>query len=101
MSLAGKRMFITGGSRGIGLAIALRAAQDGALSLLQPRLPKLIQNYPERFFLRLKKLKPRVALLFLFNAIFVMKHRSKLLLQRRPKLLAALIFWLTMQVQSI
>jgi citronellol/citronellal dehydrogenase len=30
MSLAGKRMFITGGSRGIGLAIALRAAQDGA-----------------------------------------------------------------------
>ena len=31
MSLAGKRIFITGGSRGIGLAIALRAAQDGAL----------------------------------------------------------------------
>jgi citronellol/citronellal dehydrogenase len=30
MSLAGKRIFITGGSRGIGLAIALRAAQDGA-----------------------------------------------------------------------
>lgn len=30
MSLAGKRFFITGGSRGIGLAIALRAARDGA-----------------------------------------------------------------------
>ena len=30
MSLQGKRIFITGGSRGIGLAIALRAAQDGA-----------------------------------------------------------------------
>lgn len=30
MSLAGKRIFITGGSRGIGLAIALRAAADGA-----------------------------------------------------------------------
>ena len=30
MSLKGKRIFITGGSRGIGLAIALRAAQDGA-----------------------------------------------------------------------
>ena len=30
MSLAGKRLFITGGSRGIGLAIALRAAADGA-----------------------------------------------------------------------
>src|SRR5579871_3827635 len=30
MSLAGKTMFITGASRGIGLAIALRAARDGA-----------------------------------------------------------------------
>ena len=30
MSLAGKTLFITGASRGIGLAIALRAAQDGA-----------------------------------------------------------------------
>jgi citronellol/citronellal dehydrogenase len=30
MSLKGKTLFITGGSRGIGLAIALRAARDGA-----------------------------------------------------------------------
>ncbi len=30
MSLQGKTLFITGGSRGIGLAIALRAAADGA-----------------------------------------------------------------------
>lgn len=30
MDLAGKTLFITGGSRGIGLAIALRAAADGA-----------------------------------------------------------------------
>lgn len=30
MSLAGKTLFITGASRGIGLAIGLRAAQDGA-----------------------------------------------------------------------
>lgn len=30
MSLAGKTVFITGGSRGIGLTIALRAARDGA-----------------------------------------------------------------------
>lgn len=29
-TLAGKTLFVTGGSRGIGLAIALRAAQDGA-----------------------------------------------------------------------
>src|SRR5271169_25645 len=30
MSLAGKTLFITGASRGIGLAIALRAARNGA-----------------------------------------------------------------------
>jgi len=30
MSLAGKTIFVSGGSRGIGLAIALRAARDGA-----------------------------------------------------------------------
>jgi citronellol/citronellal dehydrogenase len=30
MNLAGKTLFISGGSRGIGLAIALRAARDGA-----------------------------------------------------------------------
>src|SRR5690349_17709053 len=30
MTLAGKTIFISGGSRGIGLAIALRAARDGA-----------------------------------------------------------------------
>ena len=30
MSLRGKTLFVSGGSRGIGLAIALRAAHDGA-----------------------------------------------------------------------
>ena len=30
MSLKGKSLFITGASRGIGLAIALKAARDGA-----------------------------------------------------------------------
>jgi citronellol/citronellal dehydrogenase len=49
MSLAGKRIFITGGSRGIGLAIALRAAQDGAQIAIaaktaeaKPKLPGTI-----------------------------------------------------------
>jgi citronellol/citronellal dehydrogenase len=30
MSLRGRTLFITGASRGIGMAIALRAARDGA-----------------------------------------------------------------------
>ena len=51
MSLAGKRIFITGGSRGIGLAIALRAAQDGASIAIaaktsepNPKLPGTIYS---------------------------------------------------------
>jgi citronellol/citronellal dehydrogenase len=51
MSLAGKTLFITGGSRGIGLAIALRAARDGANIAIaaktvtpDPRLPGTIHS---------------------------------------------------------
>ena len=49
MTLTGKKIFITGGSRGIGLAIALRAAADGAsiaiaakTTEVNPRLPGTI-----------------------------------------------------------
>jgi citronellol/citronellal dehydrogenase len=51
MSLKGKTLFITGGSRGIGLAIALRAARDGAnvaiaakTSEPNPKLPGTIHS---------------------------------------------------------
>jgi citronellol/citronellal dehydrogenase len=51
MSLAGKRIFITGGSRGIGLAIALKAAADGASIAIaaktaeaNPKLPGTIYS---------------------------------------------------------
>jgi citronellol/citronellal dehydrogenase len=51
MSLAGKTLFITGGSRGIGLAMALRAARDGANIAIaaktvtpDPRLPGTIHS---------------------------------------------------------
>ena len=54
MSLAGKRIFITGGSRGIGLAIALRAARDGAFIAIaakttepHPKLPGTIFSAAE------------------------------------------------------
>jgi citronellol/citronellal dehydrogenase len=53
-SLAGKTLFITGASRGIGLAIALRAARDGAnvaiaakSSVPNPRLPGTIYTAAE------------------------------------------------------
>jgi citronellol/citronellal dehydrogenase len=54
MSLKGKRIFITGGSRGIGLAIALRAARDGAAIAIaaktadpNPKLPGTIFSAAE------------------------------------------------------
>jgi len=52
--LSGKRIFITGGSRGIGLAIAKRAAQDGAAIAIaaktsepNPKLPGTIHSAAE------------------------------------------------------
>ncbi len=51
MALTGKTLFITGASRGIGLAIALKAARDGANIVIaaksnvhQPRLPGTIHT---------------------------------------------------------
>ena len=51
MNLQGKTLFITGASRGIGLAIALRAARDGAnvviaakSSVANPKLPGTIHT---------------------------------------------------------
>ena len=53
-SLSGKTLFITGASRGIGLAIALRAARDGAniaiaakSSVPNPKLPGTIHSAAE------------------------------------------------------
>jgi citronellol/citronellal dehydrogenase len=54
VSLAGKTLFITGASRGIGLAIALRAARDGAniaiaakTAAAHPKLPGTIYSAAE------------------------------------------------------
>src|SRR3954447_19563168 len=54
MSLQGRVMFMSGGSRGIGLAIALRAARDGAKVALiaktaepHPKLPGTIYTAAE------------------------------------------------------
>jgi citronellol/citronellal dehydrogenase len=54
MSLKGKTLFISGGSRGIGLAIALRAARDGANVAIaakttepHPKLPGTIYSAAE------------------------------------------------------
>jgi citronellol/citronellal dehydrogenase len=50
MSLAGKRIFVTGGSRGIGLAIALRAARDGASIAIAAKTADLNPKLPGTIF---------------------------------------------------
>ena len=60
-TLSGKTLFISGGSRGIGLAIALRAAADGANVAIaakttdpHPKLPGTIFSAAEAIFNRLR-----------------------------------------------
>jgi len=50
MSLAGKRIFVTGGSRGIGLAIALRAARDGASVAIAAKTAEVNPKLPGTIF---------------------------------------------------
>ena len=50
MNLAGKRIFITGGSRGIGLAIALRAARDGASVAIAAKTAEPHSSLPGTIF---------------------------------------------------
>jgi citronellol/citronellal dehydrogenase len=57
MSLAGKRMFITGGSRGIGLAIALRAAQDGAHIAIGAKTAEANPKLPGTIFSAAKEIE--------------------------------------------
>ncbi len=50
MSLAGKTLFITGASRGIGEAIALRAARDGANVVIAAKTVEAQPNLPGTIF---------------------------------------------------
>lgn len=67
--LAGKTIFITGGSRGIGKAIALKAAQDGANIIIaaktataHPKLPGTIYTTAEEGKRKFRKLQFYVGL---------------------------------------
>ena len=65
MSLKDKVIFVSGGSRGIGLAIAKRAAQDGAKLALAAKTADHILNFQEPFILLRKKLLKLVEKLYL------------------------------------
>ena len=57
MSLAGKRILITGGSRGIGLAIALRAAADGASIAIAAKTAEENPKLPGTIFSAAKEIE--------------------------------------------
>ncbi len=57
MSLSGKKIFITGGSRGIGLAIALRAAADGASIAIAAKTAEENPKLPGTIFSAAKEIE--------------------------------------------
>jgi citronellol/citronellal dehydrogenase len=56
-NLKGKRIFVTGGSRGIGLAIALRAAADGASVAIAAKTADLNPKLPGTIFTAAKEIE--------------------------------------------
>jgi citronellol/citronellal dehydrogenase len=57
MTLAGKAIFITGGSRGIGLAIALKAAEDGASIAIAAKTAEAHPQLPGTIFTAAKEIE--------------------------------------------
>jgi len=55
--LSGKKIFITGGSRGIGLAIALRAARDGASIAIAAKTAEVNPKLPGTIFSAAEEIK--------------------------------------------
>ena len=78
MTLAGKRIFITGGSRGIGLAIALRAAADGASVAIAAKTSDPNPKLPGTIHTAAAEIEAAVERRLQFNAIFAMRTRLRL-----------------------
>jgi len=57
MTLAGKAIFITGGARGIGLAIALKAAKDGASIAIAAKTAEAHPQLPGTIFTAAKEIE--------------------------------------------
>ena len=86
MTLAGKRIFITGGSRGIGLAIALRAAADGASVAIAAKTSDPNPKLPGTIHTAAAEIEAAGGKPLLFNAICGMNSRLRpqLIKQQKP-----------------
>jgi len=77
MSLAGKRIFITGGSRGIGLAIALRAARDGASIAIAAKTSEPNPKLPGTIHTAAEEIEAAGEKRWQSNAIYVMRLKLR------------------------
>lgn len=82
--LAGKKIFITGGSRGIGLAIAKRAAADGAMVAIAAKTTDPHPTLPGTIYTAADEIREAGELHFRFNVTCEMKSRSKVQLHKQP-----------------
>lgn len=97
--LKGKTVVITGGSRGIGLAIGIRCAKDGAnVAILaktvtpQPSLPGTAANIKEPSILQLLIYKTQEERLCLSLVTFVVNRVSRKALRKLLKHLEVLTY---------
>ena len=67
-TLQGKTLFITGGSRGIGLAIALRAARDGASVAIAAKTTEPHPKLPGTLYTAAEEIADRIVHLVGFAA---------------------------------
>ncbi len=91
MSLKGKRIFITGGSRGIGLAIALRAAADGASIAIAAKTADPNPKLPGTIFTAAAEIEAAGGKALPIQCDIVMRIRSWLQSPKQQKALAELI----------
>ena len=78
MSLKDKVIFMSGGSRGIGLSIALRAAQDGAKVVIAAKTVDPHQNLKGPYLQQLRKLKKLVDKHCLYSVTFASRKAFKM-----------------------
>jgi NAD(P)-dependent dehydrogenase (short-subunit alcohol dehydrogenase family) len=79
MSFKNKTVFITGASRGIGLAIGKRLAREGANIVILQKQQNRIRNYPVRFIRLLPKSLPQVVKHYLLLEMYAPKKVFKML----------------------
>jgi hypothetical protein len=99
-NLAGKTLFITGASRGIGLAIALRAARDGANIVIAAKSGVANPKLPGTIHTAAALSRRRAVMRWRCKWIFAKRIKWSLPLHRQRNISAASISWSTTPARS-